>query len=239
MLGSEFISPCFKCLFDSLGILEMLHTLGLRGNRLTHRSLNEIFKNFSLKALRHLDVSMNNITGPSLDTLCARLSSHDCKLSSLELVKTCITYDDVRRVTEAIMEHETSWLMELSLAQNKMGLEAMQEVVKLLKYDGCALSWIDLSWNEFNSSSGECLADALTVNKSLTSLDLSSNALRDEGGQHIAACLLSNKRLQEIYLSLNNIGGKTCFIFSKVPLIIVCVGNLWLKSQCFRVNSRC
>ena len=202
----------------SLGVLEMLHTLGLRGNRLTHKSLAVVFDNLSMRALRHLDVSLNNITGPSLQVLCARLKSKECKLSSMELVKTCITYDDVKQITYAIMAHETSWLMELSLAQNNLGLEAMQELVTLLKYDGCALSWLDLSWNEFNSSSGECLAEALTVNKSLTSLDLSSNALRDEGGQHIAACLLSNKHLQEIYLSLNNIGGKTCFIFSKVCL---------------------
>eukprot|EP00603_Paraphysomonas_imperforata_P008260 CAMPEP_0114432380 /NCGR_PEP_ID=MMETSP0103-20121206/11125_1 /TAXON_ID=37642 ORGANISM="Paraphysomonas imperforata, Strain PA2" /NCGR_SAMPLE_ID=MMETSP0103 /ASSEMBLY_ACC=CAM_ASM_000201 /LENGTH=1408 /DNA_ID=CAMNT_0001602053 /DNA_START=145 /DNA_END=4371 /DNA_ORIENTATION=- len=204
------------CLGRSLGILDMLHTLGLRGNRLTHKSLGTIFNNVSLRALRHLDVSMNNITGPSFDVLCSRLSSQECKLSSLEMVKSCITYDEVRKVTEAIMSHETSWLMELSLAQNKLGLEAMRQIVKLLKYEGCAISWLDLSWNEFNSTSGETLANALTENKSLTSLDLSSNALRDEGGQHIAACLLSNKRLQEVYLALNNIGGKTCFIFSKV-----------------------
>jgi hypothetical protein len=200
----------------------MLHTLGLRGNRLTHKSLVTVFENLSMRALRHLDVSLNNITGPSLQTLCNRLKSAECKLSSLELVNTGIAYDDLKQISTAIMAHETSWLMELSLAQNKLSLEAMKELVKLLKYDGCALSWLDLSWNEFNSSSGECLAEALVKNKSLTSLDLSSNALRDEGGQHIAACLLSNKYLQEIYLSLNNIGGKTCFIFSKVSTIPHC-----------------
>lgn len=81
---------------------------------------------------------------------------------------------------------------------------------------GCSLSWLDLSWNSFDASSGECLADALTVNHTLTSLDLSANTLRDAGGQQIAACLLQNKNLQEIFLSLNNIGGKSCFIFSKV-----------------------
>lgn len=198
----------------------MLHTLGLRGNRLTHKSLVDVFQNLSMRALRHLDVSVNNISGPSVQQLCARLRSKDCKLSSLELVKTGISYSDVKLLSEAIMTHETSWLMELSLAQNHLSIESMRELVTLLKYSGCALSWLDLSWNDFNASSGEVLAEALTVNKSLTSLDLSSNALRDEGGQHIAACLLSNKNLEEIYLTLNNIGGKTCFIFSKVRLLI-------------------
>lgn len=81
---------------------------------------------------------------------------------------------------------------------------------------GCSLSWLDLSWNSFDSASGVCLAEALAVNMTLTSIDLSANSLRDTGGQSIAACLLQNKNLQEIFLSMNNIGGKSCFIFSKV-----------------------
>lgn len=59
------------------------------------------------------------------------------------------------------------------------------------------------------------------MNQTLTSLDLSANSLRDSGGQRIAACLLQNKSLQEIFLSLNNIGGKSCFIFSKVSLLVL------------------
>jgi Ran GTPase-activating protein (RanGAP) involved in mRNA processing and transport len=78
------------------------------------------------------------------------------------------------------------------------------------------MSWIDLSWNSFDAESAACLAEALAVNQTLTSIDLSANSLRDAGGQRIAACLLQNKHLQEIFLSLNNIGGKSCFIFSKV-----------------------
>ena len=85
---------------------------------------------------------------------------------------------------------------------------------------GCSLSWLDLSWNSFDSQSGAILADALSVNQTLTSLDLSCNSLRDAGGQRIAASLLQNKHLQEIFLSLNNIGGKSCFIFSKVSVHI-------------------
>ena len=81
---------------------------------------------------------------------------------------------------------------------------------------GCSLSWLDLSWNSFDSDSASSLADALAINKTLISIDLSANSLRDAGGQRIAACLLRNRNLQEIYLSLNNIGGKSCFIFSKV-----------------------
>ena len=131
-----------RCCLCSLGVLEMLHTLGLRGNRLTHKSMVPIFENFSL---RHLDVSVNSIAGPSLKVLCKRLRSKECKISSLELVKTSIGYDDVKDIANAIMVHETSWLMELSLAQNNLNLQAMRELVRLLKYDGCALSWLDRS----------------------------------------------------------------------------------------------
>lgn len=83
------------------------------------------------------------------------------------------------------------------------------------------MSWLDLSWNSFDAESGACLADALSVNQTLTSLDLSANSLRDAGGQRIAASLLHNKNLQEIFLTLNNIGGKSCFIFSKVSFWFV------------------
>lgn len=95
------------------------------------------------------------------------------------------------------------------------------------------MSWLDLSWNSFDSESGARLADALAVNQTLTSIDLSANSLRDAGGQRIAAALLHNKNLQEIFLSLNNIGGKSCFIFSKVSSLYLPLSTYFLNSRFF------
>lgn len=194
----------------------MLHTLGLRGNRLTEKSIKVILSNLSNRSLRHLDLSNNDLRGEGMIELCRILSQPSSKISSLELSKTCIGTNDIKCLCEAFLVHETSWILDLSLSHNSLESKAMEYLAKFISYSGCSLSWCDFSWNSFDSTAGEQLAGALSINKTLSSINLSANSLRDEGGQHIAACLLGNQTLREIYLSLNNIGGKTCFIFSKV-----------------------
>jgi uncharacterized membrane protein YgcG len=194
----------------------MLHTLGLRGNRLTEKSIQVILGNVSNRSLRHLDLSDNDLRGDGIRQLCHVLSNPANKISSLELSKTLIRTNEVRMLCDAFLVHETSWILDLSLSHNGLDAKAMEYIAKFISYSGCSLNWCDLSWNSFDALAGELLAGALSINKTISSINLSANCLRDEGGQHIAACLLGNQTLREIYLSLNNIGGKTCFIFSKV-----------------------
>lgn len=194
----------------------MLHTLGLRGNRLTEKSIQVILGNVANRSLRHLDLSDNDLRGEAIRQLCHVLSNPANKISSLELSKTLIGENEVRMLCDAFLVHETSWILDLSLSHNGLDGKAMAHISKFISYSGCSLNWCDLSWNSFDALAGELLAGALSINKTLSSVNLSANCLRDEGGQHIAACLLGNQTLREIYLSLNNIGGKTCFIFSKV-----------------------
>jgi hypothetical protein len=200
----------------SICTLDMLHTLGLRGNRLTEKSLPIILENISNRSLRHLDLSDNDLRGEGIKQLCHLLSNPSNKISSLELSKTSIGTNEVRMLCDAFLTHETSWILDLSLSHNGLNSKAMGHLARFISYAGCSLNWCDFSWNSFDSIAGELLAGALSINKTLSSINLSANCLRDEGGQHIAACLLGNQTLREIYLSLNNIGGKTCFIFSKV-----------------------
>jgi hypothetical protein len=206
------ISP----LLFSICTLDMLHTLGLRGNRLTEKSMKVILGNISNRSLRHLDLSDNDLRGEGIRHLCQILSNPSNKVSSLELSKTHLSSGDIKLLCEAFLAHETSWILDLSLSHNNLDSKAMEYLAKFFSFSGCSLNWCDLSWNSFDALSGELLAGALSINKTLSSINLSANCLRDEGGQHIAACLLGNQTLREIYLSLNNIGGKTCFIFSKV-----------------------
>lgn len=205
-----------KCLGTSLSTLDMLHTLGLRGNRLTSVSITVILENVPIRSLRHLDLSVNDMRGKAVDSLCQMLVQHNSRLSSLELAKTQLAASDVKKLCKSLMAHETSWLLDWSLSHNHLSPKAMEYIAEFLSYSGCSLNWFDLSWNAFDSRAGEVLAGALSSNKSVSSINLAANALRDDGGQHIAACLLGNQTLREIFLSLNNIGGKTCFIFSKV-----------------------
>lgn len=199
----------------------MLHTLGLRGNRLTSKSITVILENISNRSLRHLDLSDNDMRGGAVESLCAVLRHPNSRLSSLELTSAQLVAGDIKKLCESLMVHETSWLLDWSLSHNHLSPKAVDYIADFLKYSGCSLNWFDLSWNSFDLKAGEQLAGALAVNKTLSSINLAANALRDEGGQHIAACLLGNQTLREIFLSLNNIGGKTCFIFSKVTYIYI------------------
>jgi hypothetical protein len=220
-----------KCLGTSLSTLDMLHTLGLRGNRLTSVSISVILENVPIRSLRHLDLSVNDLRGKAVDSLCQMLVQHNSRLSSLELAKAQLTANDIKKLCKSLMVHETSWLLDWSLSHNHLSPKAMNYIAEFLSYSGCSLNWFDLSWNSFDSRAGEVLAAALSTNKSMSSINLAANALRDDGGQHIAACLLGNQSLREIFLSLNNIGGKTCFIFSKVLRMHPCMERLDLNDN--------
>ena len=120
----------------SLVDLDMLHTLGLRGNRLTLKSLNTIFTHVNVKGFRHIDVSMNDMSGSAVSTLCDLLVRSDCRLSSLELEKTELPRHNVKQICRAITFPETSWIMELSLARNSLDGRAMPTIAAVLKYPG-------------------------------------------------------------------------------------------------------
>lgn len=120
----------------SLTDLEMLHTLGMRGNRLTFRSLNTIFTHVNVKSFRHIDISMNDMGGSAVPTLCDLLERQDCRLTSLELERTCLNFKSVAKICKAITLPETSLIMELSLARNSLGRKAMDAIAGVLKYPG-------------------------------------------------------------------------------------------------------
>jgi hypothetical protein len=114
----------------------MLHTMGMRANRLTFKSLNVIFTHVNVKSFRHLDVSMNEVGGSAIPTLCELLMRPDCRLTSLELERTGLNFKSVSKICDAIAFPETSLIMELSLARNSLGRKAMTAIADLLKYPG-------------------------------------------------------------------------------------------------------
>lgn len=121
---------------SSLVDLEILHTLGLRGNRLTFKSLNVIFSHVNVKAFRHMDLSLNSMSGSAVPTLCELMMRPDCKLSSLELEHTDLTRHSLNELCRAMTFPETSWIMELSLARNSLDGRAMSIIAEVLKYPG-------------------------------------------------------------------------------------------------------
>lgn len=114
----------------------MLHTLGLRANRLSFKSLNTIFTHVNLKGFRHMDISLNDMSGSAVSTLCDLIMRSDCRMSSLELEKTNLTRQSIQKICRALTFPETSWIMELSLSRNGLDSRSMVTIAEVLKYPG-------------------------------------------------------------------------------------------------------
>ena len=91
-----------------------------------------------------------------------------------------------------------------------------------LKGDKAQLEVFDLKWNELGVMGAEFIASALGCKKknglgcTLKECHLSCNGIGDTGAQVIAASVGKNTSLQVLTLTHNSVGGKACFIFSKV-----------------------
>ena len=125
--------------------------MGLRANRLTFVSLNSIFTHVNVKKLQHLDVSLNDMSGSSVSSLCDMMKRKECKLSSLELENTNINRKDVYKICRSIISPTTSWMMELSLSRNGLDGRTMPAIVEVIKYPGrhstrqyCCYQWMQL-----------------------------------------------------------------------------------------------
>ena len=60
------------------------------------------------------------------------------------------------------------------------------------------------------------LADALRVNKTLTSIDFSHNCIKDYDGKKLISSLNDNQTLKEVDLSSNLLGEKSCLAISEI-----------------------
>ncbi|CAF4541930.1 unnamed protein product, partial [Didymodactylos carnosus] len=65
------------------------------------------------------------------------------------------------------------------------------------------LTTLDLGWNQISDGGGEALAEALKVNKTLTTLDLGGNQISARGGEALAKTLKVNKTLTTLNLQSN------------------------------------
>jgi len=65
---------------------------------------------------------------------------------------------------------------------------------------------IDLAYCDIGEAGAKQLADALKINKSITTIYLSINNIGDDGAKSLADALKINKSITTIYLYGNNIG---------------------------------
>lgn len=168
---------------DSLMALPVLKEISLRGNyfygQLSSNPLNCSFE--------RVDISSNNISGPISDGFLA-----SCRgLLSLNLSRNLIT--------SSFIAFGPS-LQELDLSCNHI-----VDSIVLLDYSlsSCqSLSYLNLSYNEFNGSLPEVIWQSCT---NLVVLDLSNNLITDVS---LPSSLANCKQLERLDLSSNNFSGR-------------------------------
>ena len=190
-----------------------------------------IISSFSRKNLRSVDLSCNEMHGAPARALAGFFAENPTVLHSLFLTKCGLRCSDVDMISRGLIAHSgdvytgisNHELCEWVLDSNRIKGIGAQSISYYLKGDGCKLEILSLNWNELGLMGAEYMASAVAfVSKktgkgcTLTELHLSCNNLGDMGAQNMAAALAFNTRLSLLSLTHNSMGGRACFILSKV-----------------------
>lgn len=225
---------------QNLGIamkgMKWLHVLLLSENRLTHRSVPDIFKNLSRDHLIHIDLSGNDLHGANHAATKAvakyfgkknavqRLDLSRCRLDSVDLIELVEGF-------RAVLHQGIEELILDDNAIDHVGVRALGEYLSVLMTadmdpraykDGTIdksvsqLRKISLALNNVAEPGAKFLASAIKVNTKLKQLDLSANAITDAGAQQLAACIPSTDTLEILNLSQNYVSSPSCFVFARV-----------------------
>ncbi|XP_047430569.1 NACHT, LRR and PYD domains-containing protein 12-like [Mugil cephalus] len=153
--------------------------------------------------LRELDLSGNNLEGPSIKLLCSGLRSQHCKVETLRinecgLQKCCADF-------ALVLSSNTSHLKELDLSENDLQDVEVSLLSTGLANPECKLEILRLSFCGVTKEGCTHLASALHSNPShLRQLDLSYNYLQDSGVKLISVHLDSPlSRLEELSVDHN------------------------------------
>ncbi|KJE97751.1 hypothetical protein, variant [Capsaspora owczarzaki ATCC 30864] len=94
----------------------------------------------------------------------------------------------------------------LDLNQEQIGDAGARAIAEALKVNK-TLTSLNLGWNQIGSDGAQEIAEALKVNTTLTKLYLESNEIANAGALAIAEALKVNRTLTELYLRDTRIGG--------------------------------
>nr|XP_061796495.1 NLR family CARD domain-containing protein 3-like [Nerophis lumbriciformis] len=152
--------------------------------------------------LRHLDLSLNDLSDEGVEILSKGLASPNCILKVLRLQWCQITKRGCVSLAEAL-KINPSHLQELALSGNDLFDEGVEILSKGLASPDCILKVLELSGCKITKRGCVSLAEALKLKlPHLQELDLSENNLTDEGVQILSKglasshCILKFLRLQ-------------------------------------------
>ena len=189
--------------------------LNLSGNKLTDKSLSDLFHRASaaFQSLTNLDLSGANTNATFVEALsahCPRLRRIDLSRNNLDVPGATALAQVISNVQNSRTQHQSQCDVKLSLNQTNLGDKGLCAFIE--KVDGvCHLGQLELNYlglhdNGIHATGVSCLADAACsgkiILKDTCELDLTDNPLGLKGAIDIGRMLSSNHcQPQRVFLS--------------------------------------
>ncbi|XDV48470.1 hypothetical protein PO909_017876 [Leuciscus waleckii] len=196
-----------------LPVVKVCRKANLSGCYLTLKSCSILAQ--TLRNLRELNLSHNNLQDSGLKLLSVGLKNSHCKLRTLELYNCRIGEEGFSALGSALRSNP-SHMRELDLSWNNPGVSGVILLSDLLKDPHCNLEKLQLSDCSIGEEGFAVLASALRSNHShLRELNLSSNKPGDSGVKQLSDVLeYPQCKLEKLQLSNCSIGEEGCAVLA-------------------------
>ncbi|XP_062926924.1 NACHT, LRR and PYD domains-containing protein 14-like isoform X2 [Mobula hypostoma] len=148
---------------------------------------------------KKLGLTCNNLGDEGMRILAILLRDPECQITHLDLTQNELTPSCVPDLASGIFS-----LRGLSLSENYLGDDAVQELCEALSGPSCRLEVLQLTRNRLTSAIVPVLCKLLSVCDRLHWLSLDENSVGDEGVKDLSASL-STSRLRMLGLSSNGL----------------------------------
>jgi hypothetical protein len=220
----------------SLDSMPRLETLLLSENRLTHRSMPQIFRSLSHEYVRHIDISGNKLRGSKHAAVkaIAKYFTVPNGVQHLNVSNCCIDSEDIKILCSGFSSLLKQHIEEFVADSNDIGhagacvLADYLSVLMTAEMDPKAygngtigkpvsrLLRVSLAWNNITAVGAVRLAEAIEINTSIKNIDLTANAISDKGAQRLAAAIPLSNSMEILNLSQNYVSSPSCFVFARV-----------------------
>ncbi|XP_072553204.1 ribonuclease inhibitor-like isoform X2 [Salminus brasiliensis] len=178
-----------------------LETLSLERCSLTDKSCSDLASVLrSVKSLKDLNLSENNLQDSGVKKLSEGLKSEHCKLETLSLERCALTDKSCSDLASVLSSVNS--LKDLNLSNNNLRNSGVEKLSEGLKSEHCKLETLSLERCALTEESCSDLASVLSSVNSLKDLNLSENNLQDSGVKKLSEGLKSEHcKLETLRLS--------------------------------------
>ncbi|XP_072881910.1 NACHT, LRR and PYD domains-containing protein 12-like [Hemitrygon akajei] len=209
-----------KARMDAQDCAALAYLMGLSGSTeiydFTGCWLGAVGLHMLMPTLLHckkLSLTCNNLGDEGVRILAILLRDPECQITHLDLTQNELTPSCVPDLASGIFS-----LRGLSLNDNYLGDDAVQELCEALTGPSCRIEVLQLMRNRLTSAIVPILCKLLSVWDRIYYLSLDGNSLGDEGVKDLSASL-STSRLRMLGLSSNGLTD------ASVPELVSALGN--------------